>query len=163
MKGALLLLLLLQLFAFSFSFHSRSAQSVVGSSKTSDTRSKALLITRGKSSSLFSSDPCGPHLPLHLDSERRPPTKTCKRCKSQFTPGDKSSTCRSHPGIYSGRLNRVNDVDTSDKEFFWSCCGEYDLHAPGCLNLDSHCSYDDDDSAHSYSVFTGKRVSYINR
>lgn len=38
------------------------------------------------------------------------------------------------PGIYSGRLNRINDVDTSDLEFFWSCCGEYGV-ANVLLNL----------------------------
>lgn len=49
---------------------------------------------------------------------------------------------RFHPGLYSGRLNRVNDVDTSGLEFFWSCCGEYDHEHPGCKRT-RHASYDD--------------------
>ena len=95
-------------------------------------------------------------IPPSLSSSHR--TSTCRRCKKQFSP-EQNTICVHHPGIYSGRLNRINDVDTSDKEFFWSCCGEYELHATGCLHLDKHCSYDDNDDD-TYSVFTGKRVDY---
>lgn len=61
--------------------------------------------------------------------------RTCKQCKKQFIPSKNNSgkDCVFHPGIYSGRLNRINDVDTSDLEFFWSCCGEYSLSAEGCM------------------------------
>ena len=86
--------------------------------------------------------------------------RTCKRCRQQYVERSGSGICISHPGIYSGRLNRVNDVDTSDKEFFWSCCGNYDLSAPGCLILDEHHGYDDEEDECSFSVFTGKRVGY---
>ena len=160
MKGSLLspflLCFVFVIRVFSFSSHFRPAPSL-SISKTSHRRGKALFKLCDKSSSLFPNS-CD----SRLEAKQGSPTKTCKRCKLQYK-NDESSTCRSHPGIYSGRLNRVNDVDTSDKEFFWSCCGEYELHAPGCLNLDSHCSYDDDDSAGSYSLFTGKRVNYLNR
>ena len=69
--------------------------------------------------------------------------KTCKNCHLQYVPRDNmnSKTCKFHPGIYSGRLNRINDIDTSDLEYFWSCCGEYNLSAIGCV------------SSYHYSVF----------
>ncbi|CAN0465569.1 unnamed protein product, partial [Laminaria digitata] len=47
-----------------------------------------------------------------------------------------------HPGLFSGRLNRVNDVDTSGLEYFWSCCGEGDRSHAGCAT-GRHASYDD--------------------
>lgn len=84
--------------------------------------------------------------------------KTCKHCKKQYIPGGEDD-CTFHPGIYSGRLNRINDVDTSDLEFFWSCCGEYELGAMGCVRGRKHVSYDDDDST-KYSIATGKEVDY---
>ncbi|CAN0049103.1 unnamed protein product [Choristocarpus tenellus] len=69
--------------------------------------------------------------------------RTCRNCHSQFYPEDNNDeACRFHPGIFTGRLNRVNDVDTSGLEYFWSCCGEYELDHPGCV-VTSHESYDD--------------------
>ena len=74
-------------------------------------------------------------------------SKTCKNCKKQFSNGQTTSgnECRYHPGYYTGRLNRINDVDTSDLEFFWSCCGEYSSAAEGCLVRSMHFSYDEED------------------
>lgn len=85
-------------------------------------------------------------------------SKTCKNCKKQFK-NDDNVACVFHPGIYTGRLNRINDVDTSDLEFFWSCCGEYSISSTGCISTGKHYSYDDADVP-SYSVFTGKRIKY---
>jgi hypothetical protein len=86
---------------------------------------------------------------------------TCRFCKKQYDCSDnllgKAGPCVFHPGIYSGRLNRVNDIDTSDKEFFWSCCGEYELGAVGCINAERHYSYDE--QGPRYSVLTGKRIA----
>lgn len=84
--------------------------------------------------------------------------KTCKCCKKQYNfenqPG--MNLCSFHPGIYSGRLNRINDVDTSDLEYFWSCCGQDALTSQGCIVSRTHTSYDDDHNP-KYSVFTGKQ------
>jgi hypothetical protein len=69
--------------------------------------------------------------------------RTCKQCKTQYDPNDNSqsaASCRFHAGIYSGRLNRINDVDTSGLEFFWSCCGEYELASLGCVRAPRHTS-----------------------
>jgi len=62
--------------------------------------------------------------------------RTCKNCKLSFIMEEniKLKSCNFHPGIYSGRLNRINDIDTSDLEYFWSCCGEYNISARGCIN-----------------------------
>lgn len=57
---------------------------------------------------------------------------TCRFCKCQFSPL-KPTACQFHSGIYTGRLNRVNDIDTSDLQYFWTCCGSYELGAPGCM------------------------------
>ena len=84
--------------------------------------------------------------------------KTCKNCKKQYDSIKNDDSCRFHTGIYSGRLNRVNDVDTSDLEYFWSCCGMYNLDEPGCL-VQKHASYDDNDS-YQYSRLTGKKIKY---
>eukprot|EP01041_Mallomonas_annulata_P007102 gene7102-14447_t len=88
-------------------------------------------------------------------------SRTCKQCKQQFNPAHnfKSKTCTFHPGIYSGRLNRINDVDTSDLEFFWSCCGEYQLSSIGCLTT-HHYTYDDDSSP-AYSRLDGKLNTFV--
>ncbi|CAN0033891.1 unnamed protein product, partial [Discosporangium mesarthrocarpum] len=59
-----------------------------------------------------------------------------------------------HPGIFSGRLNRVNDTDTSDLEFFWSCCGEMDPDHPGCT-VGPHESYSDPPPSGWRSPLTG--------
>ena len=85
--------------------------------------------------------------------------RTCKNCKKTFIKGD-DSVCSFHPGLYTGRLNRINDVDTSDMEFFWSCCGNYDLNSSGCINTKQHVSYDDDGDDNKYSVLTGKPMKY---
>ena len=84
--------------------------------------------------------------------------KTCKNCKKQYDSIKNDNSCRFHSGMYTGRLNRVNDVDTSDLEYFWSCCGVYDLDEPGCL-IQQHASYDDNDT-YQYSRLTGKRIKY---
>jgi len=84
--------------------------------------------------------------------------KTCKNCKKQYDSIKNDNSCRFHSGIYTGRLNRVNDVDTSDLEYFWSCCGMYNLDEPGCL-IQQHTSYDDNDT-YQYSRLTGKRIKY---
>ncbi|CAM9876597.1 unnamed protein product [Ectocarpus sp. 6 AP-2014] len=70
-------------------------------------------------------------------------TSTCRNCKQQFNPDDNvDGSCSYHPGLFSGRLNRINDVDTSGLEYFWSCCGETDPSHPGCIK-GKHASYDD--------------------
>ncbi|CAM9817695.1 unnamed protein product [Ectocarpus sp. 4 AP-2014] len=70
-------------------------------------------------------------------------TSTCRNCKQQFNPDDNvDGSCSYHPGLFSGRLNRINDVDTSGLEYFWSCCGETDTSHPGCVK-GKHASYDD--------------------
>ncbi|CAM9979078.1 unnamed protein product [Ectocarpus sp. 12 AP-2014] len=70
-------------------------------------------------------------------------TSTCRNCKQQFNPDDNvDGSCSYHPGLFSGRLNRINDVDTSGLEYFWSCCGETDPSHPGCVKGE-HASYDD--------------------
>ncbi|CAM9090897.1 unnamed protein product [Ectocarpus fasciculatus] len=70
-------------------------------------------------------------------------TSTCRNCKQQFNPDDNvDGSCSYHPGLFSGRLNRINDVDTSGLEYFWSCCGETDPSHPGCVK-GKHASYDD--------------------
>uniref|UniRef100_A0A0G4H9F9 CHORD domain-containing protein n=1 Tax=Chromera velia CCMP2878 TaxID=1169474 RepID=A0A0G4H9F9_9ALVE len=84
------------------------------------------------------------------------PESTCRQCKKPFLKSQNAETgCVFHPGFYTGRLNRVNDVDTSDLEFFWSCCGEYDRGHPGCTNT-HHVSYDDEGP--TWSVLTGKII-----
>jgi len=57
---------------------------------------------------------------------------TCKNCHKTFCKDSIDQKCNFHPGIYSGRLNRINDIDTKDLEYFWSCCGEYQLESEGC-------------------------------
>lgn len=42
--------------------------------------------------------------------------RTCRQCKKQYTPGS-SEKCSFHPGIFSGRLNRINDIDTSVRHY----------------------------------------------
>uniref|UniRef100_A0A7S1TIL7 Uncharacterized protein n=1 Tax=Compsopogon caeruleus TaxID=31354 RepID=A0A7S1TIL7_9RHOD len=70
--------------------------------------------------------------------------RVCRLCKGQYDPGQNTGrSCRRHSGYYSGRLNRVNDVDTSDLEYFWNCCGEESKHAHGC-EWGHHVSYDED-------------------
>ena len=92
-------------------------------------------------------------------------TRVCRNCKQQYNNNDipnansQESGCQFHPGIYSGRLNRINDVDTSDLEYFWSCCGNYDLTSKGCILSSKHVSYDDI-SYTRYSVLTGKEITY---
>ena len=67
-------------------------------------------------------------------SKDKPTLKVCKNCKKIYDPKLNTDTsCVYHPGHYSGRLNRINDVDTSDLEYFHSCCGEYDKDHPGCV------------------------------
>lgn len=92
---------------------------------------------------------------LNINSNSR----TCKNCKKSYIKGD-NSVCTFHPGLYTGRLNRVNDVDTSGLEFFWSCCGNYDLNSAGCVNDPRHVSYDEDGDDKKYSVLTGKPMKY---
>ncbi|CEM36176.1 unnamed protein product [Vitrella brassicaformis CCMP3155] len=81
---------------------------------------------------------------------------TCRQCKRSFVPEHNHSlACCYHAGVFSGRLNRVNDVDTSDLEFFWSCCGEYDREHPGCV-VTRHMSFDEADDATTWrSPMTG--------
>ena len=67
-------------------------------------------------------------------------SRVCRRCKCQYL--DRNQSCMFHPGIYSGRLNRVNDIDTSDLEYFWSCCGQASLGSTGCVLQLNHLSYD---------------------
>lgn len=85
--------------------------------------------------------------------------KTCKNCKKQYDSKGKDVKCRFHAGIYTGRLNRVNDVDTSGLEYFWSCCGNEELSSPGCTINEYHVSYDDS-SNDQYSRLTGKKIKY---
>jgi hypothetical protein len=84
-------------------------------------------------------------------------SRVCRRCKYQYE--SKNEACTFHPGIYSGRLNRVNDVDTSDLEYFWSCCGKSPIDAEGCVILLEHLSYDEDQPTF-FSTLTGKSVTY---
>ena len=92
-------------------------------------------------------------------------TRVCRNCKQQYSNAlpnaneGESAGCQFHPGIYSGRLNRINDVDTSDLEYFWSCCGNYELTSKGCIVGSKHVSYDDT-SYTRYSVLTGKEIKY---
>jgi len=71
------------------------------------------------------------------------PTKTCRACLQQYKPSENNPTaCHYHPGIYTGRLARIDDVDpTGAKDWFWSCCGEEREHG-GCTQ-DQHRSFDD--------------------
>ncbi|CAM9892785.1 unnamed protein product [Pylaiella littoralis] len=70
-------------------------------------------------------------------------TCTCRNCNQQFRRSDNAGdACSFHPGLFTGRLNRVNDVDTSGLEYFWSCCGQPEKSHPGCAT-GSHASYDD--------------------
>lgn len=70
-----------------------------------------------------------------------------------FMPGAR----RFHPGLFSGRLNRVNDVDTSGLEYFWSCCGQPDKEHPGCAT-GRHASYDDPEEGGIRSPLTGSKL-----
>ncbi|CAM9589043.1 unnamed protein product [Phaeothamnion confervicola] len=80
---------------------------------------------------------------------------TCRNCKEQFLrTRNGQRSCKFHPGIYTGRLNRVNDIDTSGLEYFWSCCGEYERKGVGCI-VGPHESYDDT-TAGWRSPLTGK-------
>ena len=95
-----------------------------------------------------------------IGQARASPTRTCRQCKQQFGGSSSPSTaCKFHPGYYTGRLNRINDVDTSGLEFFWSCCGEYDVHAAGCVTAERHVSYDEATFT-KYSVATGKEQQW---
>jgi hypothetical protein len=85
--------------------------------------------------------------------------KTCKNCKKQYDNKSNDIKCIFHTGIYTGRLNRVNDVDTSDLEYFWSCCGNEELSSIGCNINEYHVSYDDKDDI-QYSKLTGKKIKY---
>jgi hypothetical protein len=101
----------------------------------------------------------GSNLPP-IGQARASPTRTCRQCKQQFGGSSSPSTaCKFHPGYYTGRLNRINDVDTSGLEFFWSCCGEYDVHAAGCVTAERHVSYDEATFT-KYSVATGKEQQW---
>lgn len=62
-----------------------------------------------------------------------------------------------HPGFFSGRLNRVNDVDTSGLEYFWSCCGQPDKEHPGCIT-GRHASYDNPEEGGVRSPLTGSKL-----
>lgn len=64
---------------------------------------------------------------------------------------------RFHPGFFSGRLNRVNDVDTSGLEYFWSCCGQPDKEHSGCIT-GRHVSYDDPEDGGVRSPLTGVKL-----
>ena len=89
-------------------------------------------------------------------------SRVCRNCKQQYTNDIANANepgCHFHPGIYSGRLNRINDVDTSDLEYFWSCCGNYNLTSKGCIVGSKHVSYDDTTYTR-YSVLTGKEIKY---
>jgi hypothetical protein len=89
------------------------------------------------------------------------PRRTCKACKQQYQASNEGTceeVCSFHPGIFSGRLNRINDIDTSDLEYFWSCCGAYELESRGCIQRSRHTSYDDEGV--TYSILTGKPISY---
>ena len=96
-------------------------------------------------------------LSKNIDSSSPKTSRVCRRCKCQYI--KKNEPCSFHPGIYSGRLNRVNDVDTSDLEYFWSCCGKNPIDAEGCIVIPDHLSYDEDDPI-VFSTFTGKSVKY---
>ena len=87
--------------------------------------------------------------------------QTCRNCKKQFDNSNSNSStiCSFHPGIYSGRLNRVNDIDTSGLEYFWSCCGQDSVHAEGCIKNTKHVSYDEE-NYQRYSTLTGKPINY---
>ncbi|CAN0027696.1 unnamed protein product, partial [Hapterophycus canaliculatus] len=46
-------------------------------------------------------------------------TSTCRNCKQQFRRDENTEdACSFHPGLFSGRLNRINDIDTSGLEYF---------------------------------------------
>ncbi|KAM3577180.1 hypothetical protein VYU27_000863 [Nannochloropsis oceanica] len=76
-------------------------------------------------------------------SSSREATKTCRACLQQYKSSENGPTaCHHHPGIYTGRLARIDDVDpTGAKDWFWSCCGEEREHR-GCTQ-DYHRSFDD--------------------
>ncbi|CAM9776510.1 unnamed protein product [Chrysoparadoxa australica] len=87
---------------------------------------------------------------------------TCRNCKQQFDPtaDGGEEACKYHPGNFTGRLNRVNDIDTSGLEYFWSCCGAEAKDAPGCVSGKHwkkcyHYSFTD---AHTPSLFCGSRT-----
>ncbi|EWM28070.1 hypothetical protein Naga_100044g2 [Nannochloropsis gaditana] len=84
-----------------------------------------------------------PASPRDLTTPDQEGTKTCRACLKQFNPSENPpSACTFHPGIYTGRLARIDDTDPSGaKDFFWSCCGGEREH-PGCTH-DHHRSFDD--------------------
>eukprot|EP00752_Nemacystus_decipiens_P012212 g10827.t1 len=85
-------------------------------------------------------------------------TYTCRNCKKQFRRDEnEDGACSYHPGFFSGRLNRVNDVDTSGLEYFWSCCGQPDKEHPGCIT-GRHESYDDPEEGGVRSPLTGSKL-----
>eukprot|EP00903_Cladosiphon_okamuranus_P011696 g11001.t1 len=85
-------------------------------------------------------------------------TSTCRNCKKQFRRDEnEDGACSYHPGFFSGRLNRVNDVDTSGLEYFWSCCGQPDKDHPGCTT-GRHVSYDDPEDGGLRSPLTGMKL-----
>jgi len=92
---------------------------------------------------LFAHSPGGTADDLSRKSPSNVTFKTCKHCKKQFPEdlsGGETSPCTFHTGIFTGRLNRINDVDTSDLEYFWTCCGSYELSALGCFTAKKHRS-----------------------
>ena len=95
-------------------------------------------------------------LSVKPEAKKQTTLKVCKNCKKNYDPKLNTDTsCLYHPGHYSGRLNRINDVDTSDLEYFHSCCGEYDKYHPGCVQ-GKHVSYDEEETGW-ISKATGKR------
>jgi hypothetical protein len=92
---------------------------------------------------------------MQLPESRR----TCQFCKQQYLPSENTAgnSCVYHPGLFTGRLNRINDVDCSDLEFFWSCCGEYDKAHPGCFK-GRHAGYGEELDGWR-SPLTGKQRS----
>jgi len=80
--------------------------------------------------------------------------RLCRVCKRAFDPSKERDVCVTHSGHFSGETaQRWLDPGESAGighvvHFFWSCCGQADADAPGCL-VARHASYDDDDNSNN--------------
>lgn len=79
-------------------------------------------------------------------------TQTCVKCRTNFVVDQPGSPCRIHAGSFAGfERGKLYGGATADFPaeartcYEWSCCGERDANAPGCVS-GMHVSVDGKES-----------------